>query len=231
MKISSLQKGLVGHWPLAQQDLQSTTTIADKTPYGNTGTLVGSPTFTTDQHGQANRAMAFDGSSQDILNSTANFRSGDSAGSISAWINFSSIAAAICIFGSSDQGTSTSYIYALVRSATSRLSIAQRNAASTLNNIEGTTVLSINTWYHIGVTSSGTAWALYVNGVAESLTVLSGANTGDWFADTTLRDNFTIGALKHSSVVNYFPGSIAAVRLYDRALSATEVTSLYNLYL
>lgn len=66
--------------------------------------------------------------------------------------------------------------------------------------------------------------------MAESLTVSNGANTGDWFADTSLRDNFVIGASKAIVLSAYFNGSISNVNVWDRALSATEVMALYNSY-
>jgi len=59
MKISSLQKGLVGHWTMSQDSLKGSL-LADKTPYENDGTINGA-TFATDRMGQPNKAMSFDG--------------------------------------------------------------------------------------------------------------------------------------------------------------------------
>ena len=59
MKISSLQKGLVGHSTMAQDSLKGSL-LADKTPYENDGTIYGA-TFATDRKGKANSAMSFDG--------------------------------------------------------------------------------------------------------------------------------------------------------------------------
>mgnify|MGYP003810876407 CR=1 FL=1 len=59
MKISSLQKGLVGHWTMSQDSLKGSL-LADKTPYENDGTIYGA-TFATDRMGQPNKAMSFDG--------------------------------------------------------------------------------------------------------------------------------------------------------------------------
>jgi len=60
---SSLNKGLIGHWELDSESYNSATDrVADKTPYSNHGVNHGA-TLTTDQMGQSNRAMYFDGSS------------------------------------------------------------------------------------------------------------------------------------------------------------------------
>ena len=59
MKLSSLNKGLVGHWTMSQDSLKGSL-LPDKTPYENDGTIYGA-TFTTDRKGKANSAMSFDG--------------------------------------------------------------------------------------------------------------------------------------------------------------------------
>lgn len=44
MKISSLQKGLVGHWTMSQDGLK-VLLLADKTPYGNDGIIHGATLY------------------------------------------------------------------------------------------------------------------------------------------------------------------------------------------
>jgi len=61
--ITVTRGGLVGHWVLDAESYDSNTErITDKTPYENHGTNYGA-TLTTDQMGQSDRAMSFDGSS------------------------------------------------------------------------------------------------------------------------------------------------------------------------
>jgi len=48
--------------------------------------------------------------------------------------------------------------------------------------VYGSTAIGTADYYHIAVTSTGSAWKLYVNGAAESLTILLGTNSGKWFA-------------------------------------------------
>lgn len=90
LRVSSLQKGLVGHWMLDSEGYNSATErITDKTPYENHGTNYGA-TLTTDRMGQSNRAMYFDGSSDYV-----DAGNGDSLDmntndfSIAVWINAS----------------------------------------------------------------------------------------------------------------------------------------------
>ncbi len=77
--------------------------------------------------------------------------------------------------------------------------------------------------------SSGTAWTIYLDGQDEgALTDNGGANSGDWFADTPSRDNFTLGALKYTSTILYLTGNIGEVWVYSQALSALEISHIYN---
>ena len=79
---------------------------------------------------------------------------------------------------------------------------------------------SANQWYHLVATSDGNStFNLYMNGVAQS----GGASDSGWnTADNTIGRGWT-GDGGH-----YFHGIINEVALYDKTLSGTEVTSLYN---
>lgn len=86
----------------------------------------------------------------------------------------------------------------------------------------GTTVIQSNQWYHVAVTYDGNAGGkntVYVNGNQDAqqdacgnLSLISG--------------NFYLGS--YDSTSNYFSGIIDDVRTYNRALTATEVATLYN---
>jgi hypothetical protein len=80
---------------------------------------------------------------------------------------------------------------------------------------------SVNVWYHIVAThrSSDNFTALYVNGVLENTTTQ--AVTYSENAITTIGVFYTSGSLP-------FNGEIGSVKTYNRALTATEVTTIYN---
>ena len=76
----------------------------------------------------------------------------------------------------------------------------------------GTT--SINTWHHVAITRSGTSFTLYLDG--------SSINTGTGsqvFASTGFQVSFT--SLP-------FDGLIDEVSIWDSALSASDITDIYN---
>jgi hypothetical protein len=79
--------------------------------------------------------------------------------------------------------------------------------------------LSANTWYHIVGTYDGTDLKVYVNGIEDNSTsasVIPENNT----------NNVHIGSTTAAS--SFFDGKIDDVRIYNRALTATDVTSLYE---
>jgi len=88
MKLSSLQKGLVGHWTMAQDSLKGSL-LADKTPYENDGTIYGA-TFATDRMGQPNKAMSFDGV-DDYIDCGNNDNLNSSSITIAGWIKISNL--------------------------------------------------------------------------------------------------------------------------------------------
>jgi Neuraminidase (sialidase) len=62
------------------------------------------------------------------------------------------------------------------------------------------------------------------------LNIVSGVNNGKWISNLSGIDNFTIGNLLIQSpyTIPYISGKIDEVRLYNRALSQSEINILYN---
>ena len=79
--------------------------------------------------------------------------------------------------------------------------------------------IPLNTWTHLALTYDGAALRLYVNGVVTGTTAASGSIT---VSDGPLR----IGG--NAVWGEYFSGLIDEVRLYNRALSQTEIQTDMN---
>ena len=91
--------------------------------------------------------------------------------------------------------------------------------------LPSSTVLSTNTWYHVVITYDGTTnHFVYINGVqvATSATFSGPNNTL-----TTLNTPIYIGPAV-TTTWGAFDGKIAVLRMYNRALPASEVTSNFN---
>lgn len=113
--------------------------------------------------------------------------------------------------------------------ASRRIGVINREATGDWNYGNSTTVPH-GTWAHIGVTSDGSDWALYVNGVAVTMTSTGGAaNTGDWWGDLTQTPLvYNIGRFPRGSTsFRLYKGSIERFRLYDRCLTSDDMAALH----
>ncbi len=167
-----------------------------------------------------NQGRTFDGDDY-IKNSTANWRSGDSSGAIEAWFKLTNKTVNHTIFGTGDEASALYYLY-IYTDASGLINIEQKNNDSA-DLIHGGTDCSVGgAWHHVIINSSGTAWSIILDDVAETLTVSSGANSGDWFADTSNRDNFTFGVVQVSIFAGYMDGVIGEARIYSSPLTVSH---------
>jgi hypothetical protein len=91
---------------------------------------------------------------------------------------------------------------------------------------------NVNTWYHLTAVYNGTAQFLYVNGTLVSTTNSPGSTAPTYTFPARFGTMFYNGGFG-STPANYNPfnGSLDEVRIYNRALSAAEITSLASVSL
>lgn len=87
------------------------------------------------------------------------------------------------------------------------------------NNTIQTSTISTSTWYYVVVTKDGSTYSLYLNG-----TLVTTQSAG---SATTTDNNTRLGASEDSAGAKY-TGLIDEVGIWSRALSAAEVSQLYN---
>jgi hypothetical protein len=214
----SLSEGLAGYWKFDDGTSGATpTTATDSSTNGNTGTLTGSPTWTT---GQIGSAVDFDGT-DDYITMGDNDLYGPSADfTIAAWINQDAITTLQCIFcKDTRQVSGEQFRFSVGESVNGKL----RYSAAT-EEVGGNTLLTAGTWYHAVITRSSSSGRLniYLNGVNDG-----SAATGSVPSAPT--SNVKIGSRDNASASEYWNGKIDEVRFYNRALSADEVSQLYRL--
>lgn len=83
------------------------------------------------------------------------------------------------------------------------------------------TVISLNAWHMLTMTYDGSNIRSYIDG-SES----SGSPVANSTSHTNGTDNLYVGSKNHST--GWFPGKVDAVGIWTRALSGSEITSLYN---
>jgi len=104
--------------------------------------------------------------------------------------------------------------------------------AGTVTIIYGDTNLLADTWYHLCVTSNGSTYKLYVNGINQTLASFTGTNSGQWlstgnFSSTSPTDIGT-AMYQNSRAGGYFNGVIDMVKFYNRDLTPSEISQLYS---
>jgi len=221
----TLASGLVGYWTFDGKDIPGL--ALDLSGQGNKGNLVNISTSTSRVPGKIGQALNFDGINDLVsLPSAVKIGAGGSS-SVSAWFKTTmTTRGAIYAEGSTADGNPFFIIdHNNVNCTVGNIRFGTRNNTGTGLDTLCTTGLSINNgkWHQVVGTFNGTTKTIYIDGVSK---VTSTPTIGP---QTT--NSFQIGALQSGSATQslLFSGSIDDVRVYNRALSSTEVTQLYNL--
>ncbi len=195
----------------------SGTVAADSSGNGNTGALFTGASFSA--LGKINNAVALNGSSgyvslpQGVVSSLNDF-------SIATWVfvNVNATWARLFDFGA---GTGANMFLAPASGGnTVRYSI--KLSGTPEQQINSAAVLSPGVWHHVAVTLSGTTGTLYVDGVAV------GTNTGMTSKPSNL-GNTALNYIGKSQYADpYLNGRVDDFRIYRRALSAAEVSTLFT---
>ncbi len=187
----------------------------DSSGNGNTGTLVNGPTYNSANLG----SIVFDG--VDDYASIANSAVLRPANQLTVcmWAKAISITAGWnALFGQSPY--TGAYLIFLETGGT--LIRALHNVNGTEYRCNTNQAISTSVYTHIVFTfSTGDAIRSYFNGVASTTTALP---AGTFTYNTS--NPFLIGY----PGANYFNGNISTAQIYNRALSATEVTQNFNAY-
>ena len=102
------------------------------------------------------------------------------------------------------------------------LKVSQKNSNTWyVFNTSATPISSLNSWYHIVVNRSSSDLKIYVND-----SFIESAN--NYYNPSSAYGTFNIGSGKSTSNNSFFDGSIDNVRIFNKALSSSEVTTLYN---
>jgi hypothetical protein len=222
-KLGTSTSALVGWWKF---DEGTSTTAADFSGNGNTGTLVNAPTWGVGKRG---KAMVYDGTNKYVeinQGSAAPLNlSSYSAFSISAWVNIADTSVAHAFVGTGNPyniggtGTIISYGYPTLN----QFCVHVRDGGTEPVPCFSTAQLTVNKWAHVVFVYTSTAVTLYVNGVFIGNGDISAAGIA------TLGSNpLRIGAYGSSPSSQNWQGGIDDFRVYNKALTATDVFNLYR---
>ncbi len=195
----------------------------DSSGNGRNGTLVNGPTFVAGQIGQAvDLAGGAGGSASQHVSMPASVINGLTDFTVATWVRLDTTSAWRRIF---DFGTGTTvnmFLTPQSGSGTIRFAITTGGGGAE-QQINGTSALPTGAWTHVAVTKSGNVGTLYVNGVQV------GQNTAMTLSPSSL-GNTTQNWIGRSQYAGdpFLDGQVDDFRIYNGALSASEVQALAN---
>ena len=196
-------------------DETSGSTVSDSSGNGRNGTANGGYSWVA---GKTNNAISLDGSSgyvslpNGLVSSLNDF-------SIVTWVKLDNNYMWDRIF---DFGTGTSNYMFLSPQGGGGVIRYAINIGGGEQIIDGTAVLPTGSWQHVAVTLSGTTGTLYVNGAQV------GQNTSMTLKPSSLGTTTQTWIGRSQWADPYFDGLIDGFRIYARALSSTDISTLYN---
>ncbi len=192
-------------------DEGSGTIAADSSGNGNKGTLVNGTTWSTTA--KFGRAANFDGVDDRIDVADSSSLDLTNGMTLEAWVRPAANSGYRTVVLKEVSGELAYSLYAADSDHATHPSGWVRISGAS-HYADGTGALPLNTWSHIAVTYNGSALVYYVNGVQTSSTAVSGA---------IMTSNLPLRIGSNTIWGEYFQGQIDEVRVYNRALAASEI--------
>jgi len=166
-------------------------------------------------------AFLFDGTSQ-YIDSNYIWHSGDSSFTIAVWAKFTSTSSGLP-FLSTYNGQPG--VIGLGTTNGGRINAQAYDTSNHSVNLNTPSAYNDGAWHHAVFVVSGTAASLYVDGTLQ-VSSTNASMTGIYSSAGSY--SMKIGGSNVKGSATYFPGSLDDVRIYNRALSADEVSQLYS---
>ena len=214
--------GLIGFWPFNGN-------ANDASGNGNNGTVLNGVSLTNDRNGNINSAYSFDGVDDRIFINNSFFNNGWSSFTISGWYYLNNQSnpnngnSSHCIFNTSPHnglgydlnwGSSNKYSIFVGTGVPSTSWNVFFNAKSNQN-------ITLNSWKFITLIKNNNTYYLYVDGILDQT----------WAATTSVQSylyKFYFGGADPFNSNEVINGKLDDIAIYNRALSQSEITSLYT---
>jgi glucose/arabinose dehydrogenase/chitodextrinase len=198
------QPGLVAAYAF---DEGSETTVDDLSTFGNDGSIIGAAWTAS---GHTGNALIFDGIDDQVVVPDASSLDLTTGMTLEAWVYPTSALSG----GRALVQKQVDAYFLNGNTSSDRPGVGGTFAGTCCTVLSGTSALPVNQWTHVAGTYDGATLRLYVNGTS----VASQAITGSLEVNAL---PLRIGGNTHGN--EFFPGRIDDVRIYDRALSASEI--------
>ena len=204
--------GLAGHWKF---DETIGTTASDSSGNNNTGTLTNGPTWTA---GKIGGAVNFDGGDDYVTKSDPNIVEGVNQMTISFWMksNLGFKAVNEMLIAQNGGGTDT---FALQWSSAENINFSVEDTIGVDQSATFTDGVLDTNWHHIVGVMNGSNIRVYVD------TVVGDIQGSISTVSNSSANPIEIGATNGGQ---FFNGQIDEVRVYNRALSVSDIQALYT---
>ncbi|CAG1009368.1 Protein RhsD [Anaerolineales bacterium] len=207
-----------GYWNF---DEGAGTTAGDSSGNGNHGAVSGA-SWTT---GKFNSGLNFDGSNDRVqIPDSASLSLNTNQATFAAWVYADSLTSDWSTIMQRSNAAGTWYewqIYARASDApTAYHPVCRMSLGGTWTDeqVEGDIELQPNTWYFLTCTYDGSDLKFYIDGTLRDITSVSGGTIPDGGEEVWIGGNDIWG--------EYFDGVIDETRIYNRALTQTEISDL-----
>jgi hypothetical protein len=194
--------------------------------YDGTGTAI---QYAAGRYGQA---ADFNGSSSNVeLPTGSPFNDSDTIKSISAWVKADTTSSRVYPFSIGSTTTDDQFFNFGWIPANNYVLLFIRNGSNSNQAYHSASLTADTNWHHIVVQTTGSAVEIYLDGQSQSVssTYAGSGSASSWISypnyTGTVRANIGTNA---SFGPQYSNGQIDQVRFFNKALSAAEVTTLYN---
>ena len=217
---ADLNDGLVAYYPFNGN-------ANDESGNGNHGTASGEAILTSDRFGNADSAYFFPGKGS-YIELPLIFSEARDPLTISSWVNYSSLTTISCIYGEFNDltgGRNHFFVHpsSLYVGDKDRFGFDHYPPSGGVAYVDVDLVSEINKWVHLAMVKDSGVVYFYKNG----LLVGSAPHTETWYDNNQASNKSRLGEADVPNEANRaMHGKMDDVRIYDRALSQTEVKEL-----
>ncbi len=226
---ASLTDGLVGHWTFDGKDTIWTSATAgtalDRSGNGNTGTLTSMNRATSTISGRIGQALKFNGPSSKVVLTDIDALDSLGATTYCVWVYPTSLAVDQTFIGKYHGGTGTGVLFQTGGTVASRIMFGFNGSSLVTTS---SSYLANNRWTHVCGSfdnNLGTGkHKIYVDGTSVAVT-----NTGTPDSITSTGASASVLNIgDNTQLSRFFVGKLDDAHIYNRALSATEISQLYK---
>ena len=188
-------------------------TSLDSTGNGHDGSLINGTSYAVGKLGQA---FSFDGVNDHITVNASGDLEPSPEISVAMWIKATAGGGIKLLMDSSHGSSNGNFGWAIQMTNAGAVGLAYGNGSS-FPAIDSTTIIGDGTFHHFATTLDGTDMRIYVDGVLEATSSYSGTPMGTG-------QQIRLG--RHFSLNRQYNGLLDDVRIYNHALSGSEVLGL-----